>query len=220
MTMLILFAATGAFPQEGRKADTVPDQRVVLVEMSRAIDGLLGGNVNVRNDEEREQLARLWSDMGRDHGVLNRFSQQHAIPKEYRSSLVEDTEILQEIARGKTQPNETLQLCRDVAEDLQIKSAYARRASPFDPVIASVYTKNGTKEVSGLEVCYVKKGLLKRTDKHKTFDKQSSPTSAILPPGNYVMWSRHGKNCGPQKTVNLGEDGREKKSIDLGVPAE
>jgi len=219
MILLILSAATMALPQEGKKADTVPNQRVVFAELRGAVDGLFS-DIKVWNDEERAQLSGLWDDMTRHRSVLERFSREHAIPAEYRSSLVDDTEILTDVARGKTQPDETLQLCQDVAEDLKIKSAYARRSSPFDPIVATIYTKSGTKQVTGLVVCYVKKGLLKRTDKHKTFDKQSSPTSTILPPGNYVMWTRRGKDCGEQKTVNLGEDGQEKKSIDLGVPAE
>jgi hypothetical protein len=218
MSMIFLALATISLAQQGNRPDEVPDQKVIIAECLSAINGLFSDSIKVRNNEEKGLILDLWQDMRQDWAVLQRASNDHAIPAPYRRSMMDSVEVLRDIGRGKTAPEETLQLCRDIAEDLSIKAKFARRNGPFDLITVTAHTKRGDETVTGLEVKYVGRGLLKLKTKHNRFDKFSSPTSATLPPGNYVMWSQQGEACGSQAAVKLGEDGKEEKSIDLAAP--
>jgi hypothetical protein len=112
------------------------------------------------------------------------------------------------------------QLLYDVLSDLIAKARFAEKnpSTPFKSVFVNVSTLNGKNELGGYEVWYSLKGLLEYPDRHRHFDRVSSPTSCPLPPGNYMLWTRGGSAAGPQSPLgDLGSDGRPVRSVSLPV---
>ena len=82
----------------------------------------------------------------------------------------------------------------------------------------TVHTKANGGVVPECEVWYVPKGLSNKKERCKKFDRNSSPTSHALPPGNYFMWAKRGEGVGERLPVSPGEDGRVDKIVDLRAP--
>jgi hypothetical protein len=92
--------------------------------------------------------------------------------------------------------------------------------NPFSGVNVKIVTldKNGN-EVRNCEVWFCLKGVLPYKDRYVRFDKLSSPSSQVLPPGNYVIWTRKDLLDGPQAFVqDVGEDGSQEREIHVRTP--
>lgn len=113
---------------------------------------------------------------------------------------------------------ELIEWIEDVFLDLFDKVSFADKnpADPFKSVMVTVTTRDqNRRELSGYEVWFSLKGLIKYDDKHQQFDRPSSPTSHPLPPGNYAFWTRNGSVDGPRRKLeDLGSDGQPERSID------
>jgi hypothetical protein len=126
-------------------------------------------------------------------------------------------QVFPAVAVGRVE-KELAQPIQDVDSDLSAKRNFAVKnpSDPFGSVVVEVTTRNKeNSELSGYEVWYSLKGLLKHPEGHNQFDRASSPTSYPLPPGNYVFWARGGSAEGPKRELkDLGSDGQHERAID------
>ena len=89
----------------------------------------------------------------------------------------------------------------------------------ISPVTVRVRTHNKDGlEVSGCEVWFVPRGLLDYKDRYSRFDRVSSPTSAELPPGNYLIWTHTTAGDGRKISISVGAQGENEQDIDIPAP--
>ena len=119
----------------GLSAQDAPGADELLRELRRATDGLLKESVKVGDDGDREELRSLWIGMIRSVSTLRASGDGKDIPEPYQESLRFNIEALEDIAAGRTAPEETVEICRDVAKDLDIKATFARRDQQGGPFV-------------------------------------------------------------------------------------
>jgi hypothetical protein len=132
-----------------------------------------------------------------------------------KGSMSRDTRIFSTRAAGGSEA--LSESVNDVHSDLSAKTRFAEKnpTDPFKSVTVNVRTRKEKNELSGYEVWYSLKGLLRYPDRLRQFDQESSPTSCPLPPGNYVLWTRDGSAEGtPRRLGDLGSDGQPERLID------
>jgi len=85
-----------------------------------------------------------------------------------------------------------------------------------------VEVKANTVDDNGNEIqkCFVwYTPYLKDDDQHKTkFDKLSTPTTDLVPPGKWNIWTEKDGKQGPKSPFSCGDDGRDKREIDILAP--
>ena len=121
-------------------------------------------------------------------------------------------------ALGADQKARLNQLLDDVSSDLSDKVSFAGKnpSDPFTPVKIKVTTRDRLKkEANGYEVWFAPKVLFEENHQYFRFDRPSSPTDYLLPPGNYAFWSRTGSVQGPIRyCTDVGIDGLTERSVD------
>jgi len=119
---------------------------------------------------------------------------------------------------GVDQKERLTQILDDVHLDLSDKVSFAGKnpSDPFTSVKIKITTRNRLKtEVSGYEVWFSPKVLFEEIHQYFRFDRPSSPTDYLLPPGNYAIWSRSGSVQGPIRYCkDVGSDGLTERSVD------
>jgi hypothetical protein len=114
---------------------------------------------------------------------------------------------------------------KERAEELQLSLQETKRDlktlynAVYNGVTVRVRTLKDGREVQGCEVWYTLKAFKDYKDKYMRFDRLSSPTSAVLAPGNYLIWAHTSLGDGPKKMLlDLGIDGRDERDIDILAP--
>jgi hypothetical protein len=146
------------------------------------------------------------------------------IPPAYLESLVADLTLLQrarvELTSGHR--DDALAAVEEVMADLALKRRHAEAGVGFSAgglrtVSVAVRTVRGAREMHGHFVWFVPRGWSSVRQRFARFDRVSSPTSAVLAPGNYLMWAGDADRHERQPIV-VGGHGRREQSIDLPAP--
>jgi len=196
----------------------LPDGETILrtlTAQSEALRAPLGDPALVARIQEH--LAVL--DRARGASLGGRVS------PEYRENLLADAALLETAAGFLRSGNReaALAAARDAEADLAVKHAHARTglglssAGGLRTVRVTVRTLRGTREEGGHLVWFVPRGWGNDARRYARFDAMSSPTSASLAPGNYLMWPGEATGGGRQPIV-IGGHGQGEQTIDLGLP--
>ena len=124
---------------------------------------------------------------------LNRLEPGRSIPEPYLRSLESDLQLAR-LARGARSTDERLEHAEAVADDLKIKRKWAENNDAFGLIDVTARTKDGDQEIQGLYVYYEGAGWRKIGKYINRFDRQSSPTNAKIPPGEYYLWTQRGNS--------------------------
>jgi hypothetical protein len=138
----------------------------------------------------------------------------------FQKSLDMDGDALDSVTREPSPAARVLTVSAAVADDLTVKAGYvvAQKGNVKD-VRVDAWTKLSAAVRNGCEVWYTPSAYRDDATKHKRFAKVSSPTTELVAPGGYVMWSRFGAALGEREPVDIGKEGRDPNSVDLPVPA-
>lgn len=202
-----------------------PDGRKQLFEpLAADVGNLRTVEFKGAKAEEEEEFIRLRNRMRNDLRTLKNLGDEkkQESSEEYRESLKQNQEALQRVFGPDLEIEAKLEVCRAIAKDIEVKKVYAQKnpEAAFEPARVTVQTKNGEKEESGFQVWYVPKAWDTMTDRHKRFDKNSSPTDHKLAPGAYTMWTQVPALCnaGNKQPISVGEYGQPEQTVDLPVP--
>jgi hypothetical protein len=172
--------------------------------------------------QDQRILARYLSISIKNAKQLNKDFKATPPSAEYERSLDDNLELLNRI---EVEPDQLkkMSLLLSVSEDIKIKATYNdKTASKNSDVVVTAKTKRGGQEVPGLEVWYVHRGWADTPTKFKRFDRRSSPTEdKPIPPGYYYFWTQDPDNAasqGGREPIDLGDDGKSKREIDLRAP--
>jgi hypothetical protein len=170
-----------------------------------------------------DQLARIEAHLG----VLDkarRAALGGRIAPEYRDSLLADAALLERasatLRRGDRE--RAVAAVQDVEADLAIKRRHSEAATGFSGtglriVNVTARTIRGTKEELGHIVWFVARGWGGDPDRYARFDGLSSPTTALMAPGNYFIWAGAPSDQRRQP-IDIGGLGRSRQTIDLPLP--
>jgi len=143
------------------------------------------------------------------------------VPPEYSTSLHMSLRLL-DLALKSDQEGPAFSALQAAADDLHIKAEHCRKSGVGlgGMVTVVIRTRNGDREQRNLQVLYMPKLMEAVKDAQPDqFPKFSSPTSHILPPGRYLMWTREPQSnmMGARTIVRIG-DGSKTAEWDLPVP--
>jgi hypothetical protein len=184
------------------------DNNVQKVQFVKRVNGLL--DVIYRSNERIREAAQTHPGS--------------KIPAAYLDSLTFNSRLLNQIhgpyLKGSRERERILNLLTDIASDMTVKAQYTRSSlgAALRLVQAVVNTKDGDRDVAGLEVWYAPKALANTPAAYQRFEKFSTPTYSELAPGNYVMWSKKGDRVGDKVPVTLGREGQSRVEVDLQAP--
>lgn len=154
-------------------------------------------------------------DRARSAGLGGRLSPQ------YSDSLLADAALLEQAARllGAGNRSSALRAVTDAEADLAVKRAHVEAGVGFSggglrTVRVTVRTVRGTQEERGHVVWFVARGWASDPRRYARFDEMSSPTSALLAPGNYVMWPGEASGGG-REPIAVGGNGLSQQTVDL-----
>ena len=105
----------------------------------------------------------------------------------------------------------------NASRNLELKAKVLEKTKK-DRVVVKVNTVNDNgNEVQKCLVYYTP--YLRDDDDHKTkFDKLSTPTTDLVPPGKWNIWTEKNGKKGPKSPFFCGDDGRDKREIDILAP--
>lgn len=143
------------------------------------------------------------------------------IPPEYATSLRMSQRLL-DLALKSEQEGPAFSALQAAADDLHIKAEHCRKSGVGlgGMVTVVIHTRKGDREQRNLQVLYIPKMMEVVKDvQPDQFPKFSSPTSHVLPPGRYLMWTREPESnmLGARTIVRIG-DGSKTVEWDLPVP--
>jgi len=143
------------------------------------------------------------------------------VPPEYATSLRLSLRLL-DFALKSEQEGPAFSALQAAADDLHIKAEHCRKSGVGlgGMVTVMVRTRNGDREQRNLQVLYMPKMMeVVKDAQPDQFPKFSSPTSHVLPPGRYLMWTREPQSnmLGARTIVRIG-DGSKTAEWDLPVP--
>jgi len=143
------------------------------------------------------------------------------VPPEYSTSLHLSLRLL-DLALKSEQEGPAFSALQAAADDLHIKAEHCRKSGVGLGGMVSVVirTRNGDREQRNLQVLYMPKLMEAVKDAQPDqFPKFSSPTSHVLAPGRYLMWTREPQSnmMGARTIVRIG-DGNKTAEWDLPVP--
>jgi hypothetical protein len=143
------------------------------------------------------------------------------IPPEYSASLRQCLKLLDR-ALESDQEGPAFAALQVAADDLHIKAEHCRKSGVGlgGMVTVVVRTRKAGREQRDLQVLYLPKMMEALKDAQPDhFPKFSSPTSHVLAPGRYVMWTREPQSSmtGSRTIVRIG-DGNKTVEWDLPVP--
>jgi CRISPR/Cas system-associated endoribonuclease Cas2 len=148
------------------------------------------------------------------------FSQPFIISLDYDVSAYEEflksADILKK-SKDTLVPLSTYEGLLNASSNLELKGKVLKE-SQKDRVEVKVNTRdNNGQEISNCLVWYTP--YLKDDDQHKTkFDKFSTPTTDLMPPAKYNIWTEKDGKQGPKSPFSCGDDGRDKREIDILAP--
>ena len=143
------------------------------------------------------------------------------IPPEYSTSLRQCLKLLDR-ALESDQEGPAFSALQAAADDLHIKAEHCRKSGVGlgGMVTVVIRTRKGGREQRDLQVLYLPKLMeVVKGAQPDQFPKFSSPTSHVLAPGRYVMWTREPQTnmAGARTIVRIG-DGNKTVEWDLPVP--
>ena len=103
-------------------------------------------------------------------------------------------------------------------QDVAIKAAYVQ-ANKKDTVEVKVNTldKSG-QNIPNCTVWY-KPYLSNNDGDRRKFDKFSTPTTELIPPGRWQIWSEKDRKAGRVDPLDIGDDQRAKREVDIEAPS-
>jgi len=143
------------------------------------------------------------------------------VPPEYSTSLGLSLRLL-DLALKSEQEGSAFSALQATADDLHIKAEHCRKSGVGlgGMVTVVIHTRKGDREQRNLQVLYIPKMMeVVKDAQPDQFPKFSSPTSHVLPPGRYLMWTREPQSnmLGAKTIVRIG-DGSKTAEWDLPVP--
>ena len=143
------------------------------------------------------------------------------VPPEYSASLRQCLKLLDRAIESE-QEGPAFSALQVAADDLHIKADHCRKSGVGlgGMVTVVVRTRKGGREQRDLQVLYLPKLMeVVKDAQPDQFPKFSSPTSHVLAPGRYVMWTREPQTnmTGARTIVRIG-DGNKTAEWDLPVP--
>jgi hypothetical protein len=143
------------------------------------------------------------------------------VPPEYSTSLRLSLRLL-DLALESEQEGPAFSFLQAAADDLHIKAQHCRKSGVGlgGMVTVMIRTRNGDREQRNLQVLYMPKMMeVVKDAQPDQFPKYSSPTSHVLPPGRYLMWTREPQSnmLGARIIVRIG-DGSKTAEWDIPVP--
>jgi len=143
------------------------------------------------------------------------------VPPEYSASLRLCLKLLDRALESE-QEGPAFFALQAAADDLHIKADHCRKSGVGlgGMVTVVVRTRKGGREQRDLQVLYLPKLMeVVKDAQPDQFPKFSSPTSHVLAPGRYVMWTREPQTnmTGARTIVRIG-DGNKTAEWDLPVP--
>ena len=143
------------------------------------------------------------------------------VPPEYSTSLRLSLRLL-DLALKSEQEGTAFSILQAAADDLHIKADHCRKSGVGlgGMVTVVIRTRDGDREQRNLQVLYMPKLMeAVKGAQPDQFPKFSSPTSHLLPPGRYLMWTREPQSnmMGARTIVRIG-DGSKTAEWDLPVP--
>lgn len=142
------------------------------------------------------------------------------VPAEYSTSLRMSLQLL-DLALKSEEEGHAFSALQAAADDLHIKAEHCRKSGVGlgGMVVVVVRTRSGDREQRNLQVLYMPRlmEVVKDTQPDQ-FPKLSSPTSHILPPGRYLMWTREPQSnmLGARTIVRIGDGS---KTAEWNLPA-
>ena len=143
------------------------------------------------------------------------------VPPEYSTNLLLSLRLLN-LALESEQEGPAFFALQSAADDLHIKAEHCRKSGVGlgGMVTVVVRTRKGDRDQRNLQVLYMPKLMeVVKDAQPDQFPKFSSPTSHVLPPGRYLMWTREPQSnmLGARTIVKIG-DGSNIVEWDLPVP--
>ena len=143
------------------------------------------------------------------------------IPPEYSASLRLCLRLLDRALESE-QEGPAFSALQAAADDLHIKAEHCRKSGVGlgGMVTVVIRTRSGDREQRNLQVLYMPKLMeVVKGAQPDQFPKFSSPTSHVLPPGRYLMWTREPQTnmTGARTIVRIG-DGSKTAEWDLLAP--
>jgi hypothetical protein len=148
--------------------------------------------------------------------VLQKCSTEMPLNSAYKENLQSLLDALHQIKQTpKSSENE--ERANRLLADLKNKAEAAKNnpARPFDLIRVTVRTTHEVRVVNGCEVYYVPQAWKNTPDRFRHFDKLSSPTEQLLPPGYYILWSKVKGHPGQYQTLIVGASDLHGKVVDL-----
>lgn len=148
------------------------------------------------------------------------FSTKIEYSEPFLISLVYDTEAFEDFVsffEKERIPLSSYFSVLDASWDLEMKARVVK-ASNTDRVEVTVNTiSQQGREVHHCIVWYVP--FFKDDDLHRRrFDKFSTPTTDNVPAGNWKIWTEKSGKTGPKTPFYCGDDGHDKREIDILAP--
>jgi hypothetical protein len=149
-----------------------------------------------------------------------KFSKPFIISLDYDVSAYEEflksADILKK-SKNTLVPLSTYRGLLNASWNLELKGKVLKD-SQKDRVEVKVNTRDDNgKEIPNCLVWYTP--YLKDDDQHKTkFDKFSTPTTDLMVPAKYYIWTEKDGKQGPKSPFSCGDDGRDKREIDILAP--
>ena len=172
--------------------------------------------------EASATLKVLVQETDNNVAALKKLAQNRPVPTEYKASIDDSAEQLKQIRKKARYTFEDVAQVRAINEDLQIKRTHAesRPNAPFESIKINVHTKKNGQETGVYQIWWVQNSYKDKADKYQTFDTFSSPTSRLLPPGKYWMWTKatDGSGATGEKTPKEFGDGKAEIDTDLIAP--
>jgi hypothetical protein len=172
----------------------------------------------MKRKSDLELLGRAVDSSERNFGII--FSSKLEYSKPFLTTLMYDTEAFENFVvfyKKRRIPLSTYSNLLDASGDLEMKARVVK-TSNTDRVKVKINTIDEQgKEIQHCIVWYVP--FLKDDDQHKTrFDRLSTPTTDLIPPGKWKIWTEKDTKMGPKTPFYCGDDGRNEREIDIFSP--
>lgn len=172
----------------------------------------------LRAPDAQAMVAAALSDM---NFMIRGWTPGSKVPVEYSANLQMSLRLL-ELALKSEEEGHAFSALQAAADDLHIKAEHCRKSGVGlgGMVTVVIRTRSGDREQRNLQVLYMPKLMeMVKDAQPDQFPKFSSPTSHVLPPGRYLMWTREPQSnmLGARTIVRIG-DGNKAAEWDLPVP--
>jgi hypothetical protein len=206
-------------PQPGMPPTKNP---FVMLRLNQSVDALMNKTDLVKTDTDAKALSAKIHD---DVLFITQIWLGSKTPYSpgYELSISYDIALLNDAVKPDTKAADAKAMLADVAADLDVKVAFARKsngiAESADGMIqVSVTTKKDGQPVNGYLVRCNPKRYADRTTPMFPFSKMSSPTISRVPPGNYVFYAENANHERVGEVpITIGLQGKPSEEVDLPV---